>query len=206
MRTECSAERFEFGEAAGRVVVARFDGEAITSDAGALLLDATDRTIRLTERFAGRFTDRRRPELVEHEVGTLVMQRVVGIALGHEDLVDHDQLRHDPVLATLAGKLEARRTGCAPLAGKSTRNRAVRKQPDTIGSVTIRPPSRRGSLICSSRPIASHRRRSRSISQQEGYLPRISGAVRLVFASRWNNGRCSGSMGAPFHTKDTGPN
>ena len=64
--------------------------------------------IRLTERFAARFSDRRRPELVEHEVGTLVMQRVVGVALGYEDLVDHDQLRHDPVLATLAGKLEAR--------------------------------------------------------------------------------------------------
>ena len=108
MPTECSAEKFEFGEAAGRVVVAGFDGGAITSDAGALLLGATDRTIRLTERFAGCFSDRRRPELVEHEIGTLVMQRVVGIALGHEDLVDHDQLRHDPVLATLAGKLEAR--------------------------------------------------------------------------------------------------
>ena len=51
---------------------------------------------------------------VEHEVGTLVMQRVVGIALGYEDLVDHDQLRHDPVLAVLAGKLAARRAGCAP--------------------------------------------------------------------------------------------
>jgi len=114
MPTECSAEKFEFREAAGRVVVAGFDGGAITSDAGALLLGTTDRTIRLTERFAGRFTDRRRPELVEHEVGTLVMQQVVGIALGHEDLVDHDQLHHDPVLATLAGKLEARGAWAAP--------------------------------------------------------------------------------------------
>ena len=53
----------------------------------------------------------------------MVAQRVFGIALGYEDLIDHDQLRHDPVLATLAGKLEARRKGCAPLAGKSTVNR-----------------------------------------------------------------------------------
>jgi Transposase DDE domain group 1 len=62
-------------------------------------------------------------ELVEHRVETMLMQRICGIALGHEDLVDHDELRHDPVLATLAGKLEARRKDCAPLAGKSTLNR-----------------------------------------------------------------------------------
>ena len=63
------------------------------------------------------------PELVEHTVETMLMQRICGIALGYEDLVDHDELRHDPVLATLAGKLEARRRDCAPLAGKSTLNR-----------------------------------------------------------------------------------
>ena len=70
-----------------------------------------------------KFRNARAPERVEHEVATLVGQRVFGIALGHEDLIDHDQLRHDPVLAILAGKLEARRDGCAPLAGKSTLNR-----------------------------------------------------------------------------------
>ena len=104
-------------------VVAAFDGGAITSDAGALLLGETDRAIRLTERFAACFTDTRTAELIEHEVATLVMQRVVGIALGYEDLNDHDELRHDPVLAVLAGKLEAQRSDCAPLAGKSTLNR-----------------------------------------------------------------------------------
>jgi hypothetical protein len=104
-------------------VVAAFDGGAITSDAGALLLGETDRAIRLTARFAGCFTDARAPELVEHAVGTLVLQRVVGIALGYEDLNDHDELRHDPVLAVLAGKLAAKRADCAPLAGKSTLNR-----------------------------------------------------------------------------------
>ena len=92
-------------------MVAGFDGGVITSDAGALLLGATDRAIRLTERFAACFADRRMPELVEHSVAALVMQRVFGIALGYEDLTDHDELRHDPVLAVLAGKLAAASVG-----------------------------------------------------------------------------------------------
>jgi hypothetical protein len=108
---------------AGRSVVAAFDGGAVTSDAGALLLGATDRAIRLVERFAACFVDGRNAARVEHAVTTMTGQRVIGIALGYEDLVDHDRLRHDPVMAVLAGKLEARRTACAPLAGKSTLNR-----------------------------------------------------------------------------------
>jgi Transposase DDE domain group 1 len=123
MLTECNPKLFDFAPVEGRQVVAAFDGGAITSDAGALLLGETDRAIRLTERFASCFTDVRMAELVEHSVSTLLMQRVVGIALGYEDLNDHDELRHDPVLAVLAGKLEARRADCAPLAGKSTLNR-----------------------------------------------------------------------------------
>src|ERR687886_792246 len=123
MPTECSADQFGFAPVEGRAVVAAFDGGAITSDAGALLLGATDRAIRLVERFAGCFQDRRAAEWVEHTVATLVGQRVFGIALGYEDLVDHDQLRHAPTLAILAGKLAARRSDCAPLAGKSTLNR-----------------------------------------------------------------------------------
>jgi len=107
----------------GREVVAAFDGGAITSDAGALLLGAADRAIGLVERFAGCFQDGRDPERVEHEVATLIGQRVFGIALGYEDLIDHDAIRHDPALAVLAGKLQARRSDCAPLAGKSTLNR-----------------------------------------------------------------------------------
>jgi hypothetical protein len=103
--------------------VASFDGGAITSDAGALLLGATDRAIKLMDRFAACFHDVRRQDLVEHEVVTLVGQRVFGIALGYEDLNDHDELRHDPMMAVLAGKLEARRAACAPVAGKSTLNR-----------------------------------------------------------------------------------
>jgi hypothetical protein len=123
MQTDCIPDLFEFEPVEGRCVVAAFDGGSITSDAGALLLGATDRAIGLIDRFAGCFRDARRPELIEHEVETLIGQRVFGLALGYEDLIDHDQLRHDPVMAILAGKLEARRDDCAAVAGKSTLNR-----------------------------------------------------------------------------------
>ncbi len=123
MRTECSADLFGFAAVEGRQVVGGFDGGAITSDAGALLLGAADRAIKLTERFAACFHDTRRQHLIEHEVVTLLTQRVFGIALGYEDLNDHDELRHDPMMAVLAGKLAARREDCAPVAGKSTLNR-----------------------------------------------------------------------------------
>ena len=123
MPTECSADLFGFAPVEGREVVAAFDGGAITSDAGALLLGAADHAIRLTKRFAACFHDARRRHLIEHEVVTLVAQRTFGIALGYEDLNDHDELRHDPVMAVLAGKLAARREDCAALAGKSTLNR-----------------------------------------------------------------------------------
>jgi hypothetical protein len=102
----------------------------MTSEAGAMLLGATDRQIRMIERFAGCFTDHRAADLVVHEVAGLVGQRVFGMALGYEDLIDHDQLRHDPVMAVLGGKLEARRADCAPLAGKSTLNRLELSRPE----------------------------------------------------------------------------
>src|SRR5246127_314476 len=123
MPTECSADLFGIAPVEGRKVVAGFDGGTMSSEAGAMLLGATDRQIRMIERFAGCFTDCRAAELVEHTVARLVGQRVFGMALGYEDLIDHDQLRHDPVMAVLGGKLEARRADCAPLAGKSTLNR-----------------------------------------------------------------------------------
>jgi hypothetical protein len=123
MPTECSADLFGFAPVEGRRVEAAFDGGTITSDAGALLLGATDRAIGVIGRFASCFRDTRRRELIEHTVATLVGQRVVGIALGYEDLNDHDQLRHDPAMAVIAGKLQARRSDCAPVAGKSTLNR-----------------------------------------------------------------------------------
>src|ERR1700759_417713 len=123
MPTECSAQSLDFGAVENRRVEAAFDAGLVTSDAGALLLGATDRAIRMMDRFALCFHDERRPEYIEHEVATLVGQRVFGIALGYEDLNDHDELRHDPMMAILAGKLTARREDCAPVAGKSTLNR-----------------------------------------------------------------------------------
>ena len=130
MQTQCSVKPHHFARVESRSVVAAFDGGTITSDAGALLLGATDRAIDLVSRFAGCFDDRRRPDLIEHEVATLVSQRVFGIALGYEDLNDHGHLRHDPVMATLAGKLTGRRRNCAPLAGKSTLNRLELSRPE----------------------------------------------------------------------------
>jgi Transposase DDE domain group 1 len=123
MPTQCSRDLFGYEVVDGRQVVAAFDGGEVTSDAGGLLLGATDRAVGLTARFAACFLDDRAQVQVEHTVKAMVAQRVFGIALGYEDLIDHDQLRHDPVLATLAGKLAARRKDCAPLAGKSTLNR-----------------------------------------------------------------------------------
>ena len=128
MPTECSLSLLDFAPVEGRKVVAGFDGGAITSDAGALLLGSADRALGLMERFAACFDDRRRADLIEHEVVTLVRQRVYGIALGYEDVNDHDELRRDPVMAVLAGKLVARRKDCAPIAGKSTLNRLERSR------------------------------------------------------------------------------
>ena len=123
MPTDGSADRFEFARVEGRDVIASFDGGPITSDAGALLLGATDRSIGLVRRFAACFTDHRAADQVEHSVAALVGQRVLALALGDQDLVDHDQLRHDPALAAVTGKLAARRSDCAALAGKSPLNR-----------------------------------------------------------------------------------
>ncbi|WIM09200.1 IS1380 family transposase [Enhydrobacter sp.] len=123
MPTECIADLFGFAPVERRAVVASFDGGSITPDAGGLLLGATDRALGLIDRLAGCFRDFRDPSLVEHAVRTLVGQRVYGLALGYEDLNDHDHLRHDRLFAVLAGKLTARRRDCAPVAGKSTLNR-----------------------------------------------------------------------------------
>src|ERR1700737_1939170 len=132
MQTGGIPDIFGFEAVEGRQVVAAFDGGAITSDAGALLLGATDRAIRMVDRLASCFVDRRSQAQVEHSVATLVGQRVFGIALGYEDLNDHETLRHDPLMAVLAGKLEARRPDCAAVAGKSTLNRLELTAPSRI--------------------------------------------------------------------------
>ena len=123
MQTECSQDSLDFASLGSRRVTAAFDGGAITSNAGALLLRETDRGIGLSQQVAACFKDGRRQDRIEHAVETLVAQRIHGIALGYEDLNDHDELRHDPVLGLVSGKLEAKRSDCAALAGKSTLNR-----------------------------------------------------------------------------------
>jgi hypothetical protein len=123
MQTECTPEPMRFARLEGRDVVADFAGGAISSDAGALLLGATDEAIRLVDRFAACFADGRVAGRIVHDLRTLVGQRVFSIALGYEDLIDHDELRCDPVLGAVLGRLEARHPRCAALAGKSTLNR-----------------------------------------------------------------------------------
>jgi len=130
VQTECNTDDFGFQPLEKRELRGIFDGGAITSDAGGLLLREVDARTSIIARFAGCFTDHRDPELIEHSVVQLVAQRVFGLALGYEDLNDHDELRHDPLLAILVGKpdpsgqdrLRERDRGKA-LAGKSTLNR-----------------------------------------------------------------------------------
>lgn len=135
--TECTQSSFSFASHFSREVVARFDGGQITSDAGALLLRPVEQRTGILRQFAACFRDYRKPAFVEHTVSELVRQRVYGLALGYEDLNDHDQLRQDPLLALLSGKSdlegEHRRReqdrGKAG-AGKSTLNRLELTQVD----------------------------------------------------------------------------
>lgn len=117
--TECNQGSFQFEGHFSRQVTGRFDGGQQTSDAGGLLLRETDRRLKLLSRFAACFSDGRDPKRIDHPVQEMVSQRVYGTALGYEDLNDHDQLRHDPLLALMAGRSD----GDTALAGKSTLNR-----------------------------------------------------------------------------------
>ena len=120
MPTQCNTKPLEFEGHGRRRVVADFDGGPITSDAGALLLRRVEQRLSLFDQVADCFTDHRDPDRIQHSLRTLVAQRIVAIALGYEDLNDHDQLRHDPLMALFS---ENRRGDSAPLAGKSTLNR-----------------------------------------------------------------------------------
>ena len=117
MPTQCNQTEMNFGSCGGRKLVGAFDGGAITSNGGAVLLGAADRAMRLTARLAECFRDLRVADAVTHSVADLLRQRIFGIALGYEDLIDHDALRFDPALTAVLGKP----TGS--LAGKSTLNR-----------------------------------------------------------------------------------
>jgi hypothetical protein len=130
MDTQCNATYLDFPILGRREVIADFDGGDITSDGGALLLRTTEYLTAIIHQFADCFTDHRHPDLIEHTVEELVAQRVYGLALGYEDLNDHDDLRSDPLLATVVGKpdptgqtRQRRRDRGKALAGKSTLNR-----------------------------------------------------------------------------------
>ena len=117
MPTECNQGELDLGRSGGRKLVGAFDGGAITSNGGVVLLAAADKRLRLGERLARCFKDLRLPEAVTHAVPDLLRQRIFAIALGHEDLIDHDALRDDPALAAVLDKPGGK------LAGKSTLNR-----------------------------------------------------------------------------------
>ncbi len=130
MKTECTQNQMEFHGLGRRVVVGQFDGGKISSDSGGLLLREVEQRMLILKRLADCFTDHRNADLIEHTLESLIKQRVMGLALGYEDLNDHDTLRHDPLLALLSGKHDLtggtrkreQDKGCA-IAGKSTLNR-----------------------------------------------------------------------------------
>ena len=121
MPTQCNTKPLEFEPHGRRRVVADFDGGPITSDAGALLLRQVDRHLSVSDQVAACFTDHRDPKRIQYSLRTLIAQRMVGIAQGYEDLNDHDQLRHDPLMALLSENGPG--SDSPPLAGKSTLNR-----------------------------------------------------------------------------------
>ncbi len=127
--TQCTPTLFDFQALGTREVVAAFNGGKVTSDAGGLLLGEVEAKFGFIRQFATCFTDHRDPDCIEHTLEELLKQRVFGLCLGYEDLNDHDQLRHDPLLAVLVGKkdplgqIRSGRDQGKPLAGKSTLNR-----------------------------------------------------------------------------------
>ena len=116
MTTECNQFVFGFHPQKRREIRAQFDGGAITSDGGGLLLREVEKRVGILRQFAACFTDYRNADLIEHQVE----ERVYGLALGYEDLNDHEELRNDPLLAVLVEKSDPRNP---VLAGKSTLNR-----------------------------------------------------------------------------------
>lgn len=142
--TECTQRAFEFQPLGRRQISARFDAPAITSDAGGLLLREIESKLRLIEQFGRCFRDLRDPRYTNHSLNELLTQRIFGIALGYEDLNDHEQLRYDPLMAVLANKKDPTPDEGFALAGKSTLNR--------LELTTVRP-SRYKKIIASHRKI-----------------------------------------------------
>src|ERR1700737_4866588 len=105
MNTECTSRDLVFQPLGSRDVVGRFDGGTISSDGGCLLLGEAQRLTGTLRQLAACFTDHRDPDAIEHSVAQLVAQRIYGLALGYEDLNDHDTLRLEPLLPPLVGKV-----------------------------------------------------------------------------------------------------
>ena len=126
MRTGCNPARLRFQGAGGRRVEAGFDGGELTSNGGALLIREYFERSPLIDDLQQCFTDRRDPDRVEHPLSSLLRQRIAAIALGYEDLNDHDELRHDPLLALAAGRDDIDK----PIASSSTLNRLEHGLPD----------------------------------------------------------------------------
>jgi hypothetical protein len=200
-------------------VEASFDGGLITTDGGGLLLGSTDRAIGLVDRFVRCFKDYRAPDLIEHEVRTLVGQREFGLALGYEDLNDHDHLRHDRLLAVLLGKLGAKRSDCAPVAGKSTLNRLELSRSEPTKYHRISHDGTAIEILLVDLFVEAHRRAPRQIvldldatddplhGEQEGrffhgyydnycYLPLYVTCGRHLLAARLRRSNIDGSAGA----------
>ena len=136
MTTECNQFVFGFHPQKRREIRAQFDGGAITSDGGGLLLREVEKRIGMLRQFAACFTDYRNPDLIEHRVEEMVAQRVYGLALGYEDLNDHEELRNDPLLAVLVEKADgsspvlaerAKREGGRTRRAGTERRRAVER-------------------------------------------------------------------------------
>ena len=129
--TQCIPEQFTFGRVESRQVIVNFKGGTVTSDAGLTLIAGLDQKLQITSRFAGCFQDYREPNRIEHSLQSLIAQRVYGLVQGYEDLNDHEQLRHDPMLAVAVGKVIGSGSEEVVLAGKSTLNR-IEHCPDTV--------------------------------------------------------------------------
>ena len=147
MPTQCTTKPLEFEGHRRRRVGAAFDGGPITSDAGLLLLRRVEQRLSLFDQVADCFTDHRDPSRIQHSLRTLIAQRIVAIALGYEDLNDHDQLRHDPLMALFS---ENRCGDSPPLAGKSTLNRlehAPSQGPDRYHKINHDPDALQALLV-----------------------------------------------------------
>jgi Transposase DDE domain group 1 len=154
MITECNSSYLDFPMLGPRQILADFDGGDISSDGGALLLRKTEQLTAIIQQFAACFTDHRNPDLIEHPLKDLIAQRVYALALGYEDLNDHDDLRRDPLLAAVVGKLDPTgKTRSRPrdrgkaLAGKSTLNRLE------LTPVGADPEDRYKKITCNTRAV-----------------------------------------------------